>query len=167
MFISTVPAHFLALTDAGLSNSRVLYLPSAAMALVLGQVIAGLEFPRLRTLTTTLLLLLMNLGLLHNLAAWRWTSNLGHDFLVELKSLDPSPPPNTQFVFSNLPDNVRGVYFFTVGLPEAIRMFYERDDIDAVRDSDLRSPALTSSPASPQVHLKWLGQPGHLFAHLN
>jgi len=167
MLISTVPAHFLALTDAGLSNSRVLYLPSAAMAVVLGQVIAGLEFPRLRTVTTILLLLLMNLGLLHNLAAWRWTSNLGRDVLVELKRLEPSPRPNTQFVFSNLPETVRGVYFFTVGLPESIRMFYDRDDISASRDSELQSPASTTSPAGPQVQLKWLGQPGNLFDRQN
>jgi len=156
MIVTAVPAHFLTLIGPGLSNSRILYLPSVAMAIVLGQLIAGLKTARIRNLAAAALFVFLNLGLLHNLAAWRWTSRLAKNTLEDVTRLAPLPASQAQFVFSNLPDSIRGVFFFRVGLTESIRMAYGRDDISAVRDSDI-TDLPNAVNTRPQIRLLWTG----------
>ncbi len=161
MVVTAVPAHFLTLIGPGLSNSRILYSPSVGMAMVLGQLIAGMNTARIRNLAAAGLFVFLNLGLLHNLAAWRWTSQLAKDTLEDVTRLAPLPASQTQFVFSNLPDSIRGVFFFRVGLTESIRMAYGRDDISAVRDSDIAIPPNILN-ARPQIRLYWKGEESEL-----
>src|SRR6266704_1355813 len=157
MVVTAVTAHFLTLIGPGLSNSRILYSHSVGMAMVLGQLIAGMNTARIRNLAAAGLFVFLNLGLLHNLAAWRWTSQLAKDTLEDVTRLAPLPASQTQFVFSNLPDSIRGVFFFRVWLTESIRMAYGRDDISAVRDSDIEIPPNTLN-AGPQIRLYWKGE---------
>ena len=154
--ITVIPAHFLSVIGAGLSNSRILYLPSVGIAMMLGQVLGALKGPELRRTASVLLFALFSLGLLHNLAAWRWTSQLVRRTLDVVTQTEPLPAPQTQFVFSNLPDTVRGVFFFTT-LSESLQMAYRRQDITAVRDSDIQISPNTLN-ARPQIRLYWKGE---------
>ena len=154
--ITVIPAHFLSVIGAGLSNSRILYLPSVGIAMMLGQVLGALKGPELRRTASVLLFALFSLGLLHNLAAWRWTSQLVRRTLDVVTQTEPLPAPQTQFVFSNLPDTVRGVFFFTT-LSESLQMAYRRQDITAVRDSDIEISPNTLN-ARPQIRLYWKGE---------
>jgi hypothetical protein len=91
------------------------------------------------------LIAVLNLGVLHNLAAWRWASGLARNTLQSVTELEPSPAPGTQFVFSNVPDTVRGVFFLGSGLSEGLKMAYGRDDIRVIRDTE------TPAEQIPQV----------------
>ena len=153
--ITVVPAHFLSLIGPGLSNSRILYLPSVGIAMMLGQVVGALRGQSLRKTVSVLLFALFSLGLWHNLSAWQWTSQLVKTTLEVVTRTEPLPAPQTQFVFSNLPDTVRGVFFFTT-LNESLQMAYSRQDISAVRDSDIATLPNTSK-ARPQIRLLWKG----------
>ena len=102
------------------------------------------------------LALLLTLGVLHNLEAWRRTSQLSNEFLSELKQLEPSPPPHAEFVFHEMPDTIRGVFFLREGLSEAIRMAYDRDDLDGRRVSD--GPESSTDAHQTSIELQWAGE---------
>jgi len=150
MFVVMIPGHFMLLIGPGLSNSRILCLASAGMALVLGQLLSASPQRRTRNLAYAALCALYSLGVLHNLQAWRWTSSVGAETLRQVVRLEPSPPENAQFVVSNLPIDIRGVFFFQTGLSEGLQMHYNRGDIHAYRD-------VAPSDAYPQIRLKWTG----------
>ena len=123
--------------------------------MLLGQVVVALRGQSLRKTVSVLLFALFSLGLWHNLSAWQWTSQLVKTTLEVVTRTEPLPAPQTQFVFSNLPDTVRGVFFFTT-LNESLQMAYSRQDISAVRDSDIATLPNTSK-ARPQIRLLWKG----------
>lgn len=158
MVLTIAPAHPLLLIGAGLTNSRILHLGSIGLALLLALLLASLGAARrIRAGTVGLLVVLLTLGALHNLEAWQRTSRLSGEFLSEIKQLEPSPPPRAEFVFHDMPDTIRGVFFLREGLSDAIRMAYDRDDLDAKRASD--------APASPSdalqdsiIDLRWAGE---------
>ena len=150
MLVSMIPGHFMLLIGPGLSNSRILCLPSAGMAIILGQLVSALPRPKLRNLAYAALGVLYSLGVLHNLQAWRWTSSVGAETLRQIVQLEPSPPENAHFVVSGLPKDIRGVFFFQVGLGEGLQMHYNREDIRAYRDA-------APSDAAPQIRLRWTG----------
>lgn len=151
-----IPAHFLLLIGPGLSNSRVLHLASAGTAIVLGQLLITLNGRRFRNAMFVALIAVLNLGVLHNIAAWRWASDLAKRTHQSIVQIEPSPAARTQFVISNIPDSVRGVFFFRTGLSESLKMAYGRDDISAVRDIE------NAARQQPQVRLFWLGEPSAL-----
>jgi hypothetical protein len=149
--LTIAPAHSLLFIDASMSNSRVLHFGTVGMALSVGQMLQGIGSTRARQLSTAALALLLALGSLHNLAAWRWASNLTRSVLTDLRSLDPEPREGTRYVFHDLPNSVRGVYFLSSGLADAIRLSYGRDDLSGER---VERP---SSGEGPAVHIQWRG----------
>jgi hypothetical protein len=150
MVVAMIPGHFMLLIGPALSNSRILCLASAGMALVLGQLVSALPRREMRNFAYAALCALYSLGVLHNLQAWRWTSSVGAETLRQVVQLEPSPPENAQFVVSDLPLDIRGVFFFQAGLREAFQLHYNRGDIQAYRD-------MAPSDAYPQIRLKWTG----------
>ena len=156
MVLAMVPGQFMLGIGPGLSNSRILCLASAGMALLLGQLLSA-QPQRSRNIAYAGLAALFMLGVWHNLQAWRWTSNIGAETLRQVVQLEPSPPKNARFVLSNLPADIRGVFFFDAGLNDGFQMFYNRDDIHAYRDA-------APSNAGPQIRLIWNGDgnPGDL-----
>jgi hypothetical protein len=155
-FVTMIPAHFLLLIGPGLSNSRVLCLPSVGIAIVLGQLLGSARSQRFQTFAFIAIATILNIGVLHNLAAWRWTSQLGDSTLKQIVEMEPTPPTNAQFVFSNLPDTVRGVFFFSAGLNSSLKLVYGRDDITAIHDSQL--PANEETSHVPRINLVWKGE---------
>jgi len=154
--LTIAPAHPLLLIGAGLPNSRVLHMGSIGLALLIALLLAALSAPRIRRATVGALALLLTLGVLHNLEAWRRTSQLSNEFLSELKQLEPSPPPHAEFVFHEMPDTIRGVFFLREGLSEAIRMAYDRDDLDGRRVSD--GPVSSTDAHQISIELQWAGE---------
>jgi hypothetical protein len=156
--LTIVPAHPLLLIGAGLPNSRVLHMGSIGLALLIALLLAGLSAgSRIRRATAGVLVLLLTLGVLHNLEAWRRTSQLSNEFFSELKQLEPSPPAHAEFVFRDMPDTIRGVFFLREGLSEAIRMAYGRDDLDARRvPHGPLSP--TDTHQNSVIELQWAGE---------
>jgi hypothetical protein len=131
MLFASVPVHVLLLIGPGLTNSRVLYLGSAGLAIALGALLTSIDAARVRIACTLLLLLAFGLLLRHNLQAWQWTSDFSRNFLVELRRLESSPPANAEFVLFENPDTIRGVFFFHVGISEAVKITYGRPDLGA------------------------------------
>jgi hypothetical protein len=103
------------------------------------------------------LVLLLSLGLFHNLRAWRWTSEHTHRFLMELKQLEPSPPPGAEFVFRDLPGTIRGVFFFHAGLTEAINLAFGRQDLIGTRESNSSAGKTAEANGRPTIKVNWLG----------
>jgi len=164
VFLSILPAHFLLMIDAGLTNSRVLYMASAGAALVLGQLIGEIPQRRFRQTVVVALSLLFSLGVFHNIGAWRWTSRLSQQTLSDIRNLEPAPPPQTEFVIAGLPDTVRGVFLFHASLNESLRLAYNRDDISARRDSDR---VMDHEDPQRQIHLLWRESSGSLVERQN
>jgi hypothetical protein len=150
MVLALLPAHFMLLIDASLTNSRVLYLSSVGAAIFLALLLAGIDNARIREGSKLFLVVLFSIGLFHNLRAWQWTSEQSQNFLIELKRLEPSPPPGAEFAFRGLPGTIRGVFFFHAGLTEAINLTFDRQDLIGSRDSD-------AATGRPTIKLNWIG----------
>ncbi|HEV8130055.1 MAG TPA: hypothetical protein VGQ81_02295 [Acidobacteriota bacterium] len=120
----------------------------------------------MRRCCACLLVTFFTLGLLYNLNAWRWTCQLSRRFVSELRQLEPSPPPDTEFAFFGLPESVRGIFFLPVGLRDlAVKEAYGREDLHASRSADAFSGA--TQPAAPGrrlIKLYWKGTTDHLLA---
>jgi len=154
MVVPLLPAHPFLLITADLRTSRVLYLGAPGLAMLLAQVFAGIPSMRTRWAAAGLLACLFSAGVLHNLGAWRSASQMEERFLAEIRRLEPSPPPRTEFVFHNMPYQVLGIDFHVAGLGDAIRMALGRDDVDARRVLD-PSAQEDRAPKRPEIHI-WL-----------
>ncbi len=136
IFLAVLPAHFLIFITPDLTHSHILYLGSAGAAILIAQLLSGIEFARTRWMATGILACLFGLAVIHNLGAWHHTSRLTQRFLTEIQELETSPIPNAAFVFHKMPRTVRGVLFLQAGLTEAIMISYGRDDLSARRAKD-------------------------------
>jgi len=74
---------------------------------------------------------------------------------MEISQLEPDPPPNTVFVFHNMPSTVRGVFYLQEGLREAIRITYNRDDLHAMRYAESSAVISLDSPPRTVIDLEW------------
>lgn len=166
ILLAILPAHPLVLIDASLMNSRVLHLGSLGLAILVAQVLCGIPDRLVRWGATGLLAGLLALGSLHNLGAWRWTSELSRNFLLELQSLDPAPQERTRYVFHSLPKAVRGVYVLRAGLTDAIRFAYGRDDLTGERAED-SSPGVPNTSEDHVVHVVWRGESAPLLERIS
>jgi hypothetical protein len=135
MLIGYLPAHFLALIGPGLTNSRILYLSSAGVAVLLAVMLSGVERAAMRKALKIALILLLSLGLSHNVAAWRRVGDLSYELLAELKKLVPDPPPHAVFVFRQKPDYIEGIFYHGT-LYQAVNLTYNRTDLWAVCDEE-------------------------------
>ena len=165
ILLAILPAHPLVLIDASLMNSRVLHLGSLGLAILVAQVLCGIPDRLVRWGATGLLAGLLALGSLHNLGAWRWTSEPSRNLLLELQNLDPSPQEQTHYVFHSLPETVRGVYFLRSGLTDPIRFAYGRDDLtgERARDSSL---GVAKTSEDHVVHVVWRGESAPLLERI-
>ena len=166
MLLPLIPAHPFLLTTPDLRTTRIFYGAAPGIAMLLAFLLDGVCPRKARYALAALLLGLFSLGVLHNLNAWRYTSRLEARFLSELKALAPAPPPHAEFVFHDMPTNVRGVYFLEAGLRDSIRITLGRGDVTARRGVDApRSGDLPGSP--PRLHFEWLGKPDALITALS
>jgi hypothetical protein len=150
--LAAAPANSMLFINASMANSRFLHLGAAGVAIFVAVLLTSLSSSRDRWTVTWFLSVLFALGCLHNLAAWRWTSQLTRQVLAELKELDPEPEKGTHYVFHDLPEDVRGVYFLRAGLTDPIRIAYGRDDLSGGRVETL-------VPAErPVIHIGWQGE---------
>ncbi len=162
IFLATLPAHFLLMIGAGLTNSRVLYPAVPAIAILISILLAGIHHDKARLCCKWTFVAMLAFGLMHNLNAWRHTGSMSCQLLSELRRLEPSPPQGAEFVFTDLPDTVRGVFFFHAGLADAIKLAYQRSDIDARRVTDAAGQTGLGSGRKPEIRVRWLGRPDKL-----
>ena len=155
-----LPIHPLLLINPDLSNSRILYFSSAGIAMLIGHLLArsganhvhGREDARMRWIAAVLLVCAYSLGTVHNIGAWRWTTERQKRFLSELQRIESSPQPNAKYKFENLPTAIRGVYFMETdaSLRDAIRVKLGRYDIEASRESVPLD--------GPFIRIQWTGK---------
>ncbi len=164
ILIGYLPAHFLLLIGPGLTNSRVLYLSSAGFAILLAVMLSGVERAATRRALKLALILLLSLGLAHNVAAWRRVGDLSRELLVELKRLVPDPPPRAVFVFRNTPRDIEGIFYHGT-LYQAVNLNYNRTDLWAAWEENAPPDmkiAASSQGGQTIIRVKWLGKPGEL-----
>jgi hypothetical protein len=157
ILLASLPLYPLLLIGADLANSRFLYLGMGGLAILVSVLLARVEPPRLRQVGTLGLALLLSLGLLHNLGAWRAAGSICQTFLADLKRLEPVPAPKSTFVFIDMPYKIRGVYFLNNGLPEAVNMTYRRQDLYARRERGPSQETTIDRSRGPLIRLKWKG----------
>jgi hypothetical protein len=164
MLIGYVPAHFLILVNPGLTNSRILYLSSAGLAVLLALLLSGIEHVAMRRALKLALVLLLGLGLSHNVAAWRRVGDLSHELLITLKRLVPDPPPHARFIFRQTPSYIEGIFYHGT-LYQAVNLTYGRTDLGAMNDEGAvpeASAAPVNPAAPPTIKVKWLGETNNL-----
>ena len=161
ILIGYLPAHFLTLIGPGLTNSRVLYLSSVGLAILMSVMLSGIERAAPRKVLKLALILLLSLGLSHNVAAWRRVGDLSREFLTELKRLVPDPPPDAVFVFGQKPPYIEGI-FYHGALHQAVNLNYNRTDLGAIWGEEAfpeSSPGALNLTGRPIIRVKWLGKP--------
>jgi protein O-mannosyl-transferase len=161
ILIGYLPAHFLTLIGPGLTNSRVLYLSSVGLAILLSVMLSGIERAAPRKALKLALILILSLGLSHNVAAWRRVGDLSREFLTELKRLVPNPPPDAVFVFGRKPPYIEGI-FYHGALHQAVNLIYNRTDLGAIWGEEAfpeSRPEVPNLTGRPIIRVKWLGKP--------
>ncbi|HTM87598.1 MAG TPA: hypothetical protein VL155_05305 [Terriglobales bacterium] len=155
MVIAVVPVHFLLWNfDPALLWSRVLYIGAIGMALLLAALLSGIADGRPRRAAFLLLPICFLFGLWHNLSAWQANSRITRQFLAALPRLEPSPPPNAEFLITGMPIEVCGVRFFLIGLGPGAQLAYGRQDLWARHPYE---PPLRRN--DPTIALRWTGRP--------
>ena len=162
MLASMLPVHSLILIGSGLTNARLLYMCSVGAAIVVGTLLAGIKGQTLRLILTGAIAILFSQIAVHNSKAWRWATELSRIFPEQLKQLEPAPSQNAEFLFRNMPETLRGVYFYAVGLQDSIQMAYGREDLTAFREGQV-----DQRPHSPEanrsiISFEWHGNPSML-----
>ena len=66
---------------------------------------------------------------------------------------EQSPPLNAVFIFHDMPHTIRGVFFFHAGLSDAIKLTYNRTDIDAYRAGDKQLESINKN--RPIINIEW------------
>jgi hypothetical protein len=161
ILIGYLPAHFLTLIGPGLTNSRILYLSSVGLAILMSVMLSGIEWAAPRKALKLALILLLSLGLSHNVAAWRRVGDLSREFLTELKRLVPDPPPGAVFVFGQKPPYIEGI-FYHGALHQAVNLNYNRTDLGAIWGEEAfpeSRPGVPNLTGRPIIRVKWLGKP--------
>jgi len=157
MVIPLLPVHPFLLMTPDLRTSRILYLGSLGEAMVVAQLLSGIEARRVRSGAAILLTVLLSAAAIHNMGAWRYCADLERRFLDDVRA-NPAPPANAEVVFDGLPRQVRGIDFHAAGLPEAMQFIYGRHDVSGVRSDDPMRRAAGSD--RPEIHLRWMGAEG-------
>ncbi len=164
LILPMLPAHPLLLINGDLTTSRILYLSAAGLSLLVSQLLTGIRPASLRIALAGALVVLYSLGTLHNIGAWRSTSELQKEFVSEIQRLEPSPPANALFVFHDLPEVMRGVFFMRDQLPDVVQMALARSDVSAVRFETLKQN--DGAADRPVIHIQWKGGTQDLIAEI-
>ncbi len=119
-FVAALPVEQLLLIGSDLEKSRVLYLPSVGFALFLAAVLETLRRASWRVPAALAILLFQIACLEHNLITWRgvaWVAQQACD------SVAASLAGNAKTVtVLDLPNVLRGVYFFHKGMPDCLEI---------------------------------------------
>src|SRR5882672_7659676 len=158
ILIGYAPAHFLLLIGPGLTNSRILYLSSAGLAVLLALLLSGIEQAPMRMGLKFALILLLGLALSHNVAAWRRVGDLSQELLTTLKTLVPDPPPQARFIFHQMPTYIDGIPYHGTYY-QAVNLTYNRTDLGARSEEAAvsgASAAPVNSAGPPTIKVRWL-----------
>jgi len=139
---AALPAQSLLMIPPSLVNTRELYVSAAGAALLLGLLLARSSSRMWRRSWTVALLLCLIATTRHNLAAWTNGSNVGQEFLHELRQSQPEPAASTEFVVHDLPRWTEGGVYLLLNraLSDSIGLAYGRQDLTARRADEAPHP---------------------------
>jgi hypothetical protein len=152
-FFAMLPVHFLLLIPADANGSRVLYMPSVGIAILLGILIVNTGASSVRNFLWIVLVISFDLGVINNIRAWRWTGQVTESVFPQIRNRYPDPPPNTVFVIKGMPKTERGVFLFNVGLNQMVQLGFGRSDVFAARENEL--DVLPNIERQDQIPLTW------------
>jgi hypothetical protein len=118
--VAALPVQQLLLIGADLEKSRVLYLPSVGFALFLGAVCETLRKTNWRVPAAIAIMVFQTACLEHNLLVWRGVAEVARQ---ACDSVAASLANNSKTVtVLDLPNVLRGVYFFHKGMPDCLEI---------------------------------------------
>ena len=161
LLLSLFPSHFGLTNGPDLMGTRVLYLGSAGLCIVLGDLILALRRPTTIRICTSILLCAFSFGLWHNIGAWQSAGALTSRFISELKSTVPTMPQNAQIHFVGFPNDDRGVYLFREGLPDIVTILYGYSIHRIIHVSD-NEENIPQTGKTNVIQIKWVGKPNRL-----
>ena len=127
-FVAALPVEQFLLIGADLEKSRILYLPSVGFALFLAAVLSRIEW---RIPAALALIAFQTACLEHNLLVWRGVAVVAQH---ACNSVAASLQGNAKTVtVLDLPNVLRGVYFFHKGMPDCLEIGHGID-IHRIRD---------------------------------
>jgi hypothetical protein len=119
-FVAALPVQQLLLIGPDLEKSRVLYLPSVGFALFLAAVLEGLRNSEWRIPLGLTVICFQTACLEHNLITWRGVALVAQQ---ACDSVAASLEGNDRTVtVLDLPNVLRGVYFFHKGMPDCLEV---------------------------------------------
>ena len=132
-FVAALPVQQLLLIGPDLEKSRVLYLPSMGFALFLGVALERLRRVQWRIPAAVAVIVFQAACLEHNLITWNGVAQIAKQ---ACDSVAASLEGNRKTVtVLDLPNVLRGVYFFHKGMPDCLEVGHGID-IRRVRDDN-------------------------------
>ncbi len=132
-FIAALPVQQLLLIGPDLEKSRVLYLPSIGFALFIAAALESFSKPAFRIPAALAIICIQTACLEHNLITWRGVALVARQ---ACDSVAASLEGNRSTVnVLDLPNVLRGVYFFHKGMPDCLEVGHGID-IQRVRTDD-------------------------------
>jgi hypothetical protein len=132
-FVAALPVQQLLLIGPDLEKSRVLYLPSVGFALFLATAVESMRRTEWRVPTAVAMMCLQTACLEHNLITWRGVARVADRACGSVAaSLNGNQKTVTVL---DLPNVLRGVYFFHKGMPDCLEIGHGID-IRRVREEN-------------------------------
>jgi hypothetical protein len=151
-----IPLHLLTL-DKDLQGGRLIYLPSAAFAVLLGVALNGLRGRRIRFVCLLVIILFNWVVLNHNLDVWDEVSHRAQQACNDAAVCAGSSA--THLLVWQLPGSMDGIFFFANGFPHCVEAALGRKvEVELNQDS---SPPQSNH----QVVLLWNSKQRHLECH--
>ena len=140
VLVAALPVVPVLLIGSDLAGSRVLYLPSAGVALVWMGILQAATLKRLTFGVGVPAAMFQVAALLHNQRIWVEVSQRSRQACLDTATLQKENPDSSISVYS-LPKTAKGIYFLQNGFPECVEI---NGGVDAgkvaVRDGNLPSP---------------------------
>jgi len=145
VLVSALPALPQLLIGPDLQKSRVLYLPSVGLCLLLAAAVEGLK-GRLRWIVPGMVLIASLVVLERNLDAWEYASRKARTACAAAASC---AGPANKLTVGPFPGSLRGVYFLQNGLRECVEI--QRHGAPVEMEFTGQSPTLRWDPAAEEL----------------
>ncbi|HEV2199293.1 MAG TPA: hypothetical protein VGR73_05700 [Bryobacteraceae bacterium] len=152
---AALPVHELLLIGDDLEKARVLYLPSAGVALAFAALLEALR-PRVAVLAACVLLTFQTAALEHNLSIWQRVAQLA-DRTCRVAAQEAAASPDG-ISFGGLPSTLDGVYFLGNGFRQCVEMAAKRE-LPQMRVDEEGRPSKSEPPKlEPGRRFHWDGR---------
>ncbi|HEX2912902.1 MAG TPA: glycosyltransferase family 39 protein [Chloroflexia bacterium] len=129
MWTGILPALAIAPVSPDLEQSRILYLPSAGFCLLVALLFSRIfstgvkAYPKLNTLTLTILLVCYVVGILVAIQPWLQAGKITSQTLAALTTSGLPLKAGDTIYYEGLPDNYKGAFIWRNGIDPATRLY--------------------------------------------